>query len=263
MFVTPAMCKGLEREYLTYRFNQHTNYLTGFFRSPLLEPGRTEFIFRPTKATITAYDRARLELNERSRLAQQKAGIPENLQQLAFSQSFSQDFNENDYRYSTVQATRWMEELTGQPIHIWRVSAQLLDHVGTTSLDHALLCFFGTDPMHHDYQMFTAGFAPLYHLAHSMETAFNFSANDLFSTNYHQFDQWVFTLFHALALEMTKQPDQGEAAASDTLFLQPDRHFERWTLQDDFPTRADYWNLHGRVIMAMSLDADLAGEDPD
>lgn len=113
MFVTPAMCKGLEREYLTYRFNQHTNYLTGFFRSPLLEPGRTEFIFRPTKATITAYDRARLELNERSRLAQQKAGIPENLQQLAFSQSFSQDFNENDYRYSTVQATRWMEELTG------------------------------------------------------------------------------------------------------------------------------------------------------
>jgi len=41
-------------------------------------------------------------LNERSRLAQQKAGIPENLQQLAFSQSFSQDFNENDYRYSTV-----------------------------------------------------------------------------------------------------------------------------------------------------------------
>lgn len=75
MFVTPAMCKGLEREYLTYRFNQHTNYLTGFFRSPLLEPGRTEFIFRPTKATITAYDRARLELNERSRLAQQKARI--------------------------------------------------------------------------------------------------------------------------------------------------------------------------------------------
>ena len=64
MFVTPAMCKGLEREYLTYRFNQHTNYLTGFFRSPLLEPGRTEFIFRPTKATITAYDRARLKLND-------------------------------------------------------------------------------------------------------------------------------------------------------------------------------------------------------
>lgn len=130
-------------------------------------------------------------------------------------------------------------------------------------MDHALLCFFGTDPMHHDYQMFTAGFAPLYHLAHSMETAFNFSANDLFSTNYHQFDQWVFTLFHALALEMTEQPDQGEAAASDTLFLQPDRHFERWTLQGDFPTRADYWNLHGRIIMAMSLDADLAGEEPD
>ncbi|MDF9443664.1 hypothetical protein P5Z58_00725 [Limosilactobacillus mucosae] len=62
---------------------------------------------------------------------------------------------------------------------------------------------------------------------------------------------------------MTEQPDLGEAAASDTLFLQPDRHFEHWTLQDEFPTRADYWNLHGRVIMAMSLNADLASEDHD
>ncbi|MDF9445924.1 hypothetical protein P5Z58_12335, partial [Limosilactobacillus mucosae] len=85
MFVTPAMCKGLEREYLTYRFNRHTNYLTGFFRSPLLKPGQTEFIFRPTKTTIAAYDQARMELNQRSLMMQKKRGIPEKFQQLAFS----------------------------------------------------------------------------------------------------------------------------------------------------------------------------------
>jgi len=51
MFITPAMCKGLEREYLTYRFNQHTNYLTGFFRSPLLEPGPNLF-FAPLKQRL-------------------------------------------------------------------------------------------------------------------------------------------------------------------------------------------------------------------
>ena len=76
MFVTPAMCKGLEREYLYLSLQSAYQLSDGIFRSPLLEPGRTEFIFRPTKATITAYDRARLKLNERSRLAQQKPAFP-------------------------------------------------------------------------------------------------------------------------------------------------------------------------------------------
>lgn len=257
MFITPAMCRGLAREYLTYRFNQQTNYLMGFFRSPLLQLGQTDFVFQPTKTTIDTYDQARQQLNSQSLSAQQQLGIPKGAQRLAFDQSFSQDFNENDYHYSTFQATEWLEELTGQPVHIWRVGAQLLDHVGTTSLDHTLLMFRATDLVGHNYQLFTSGFAPLYHLAQSMENNFNFTADELFSTDYHQFDQWVFTLFHALSVEMTGQEDQGAASASDTLFLQPDRHFENWTLRDRFPSRANYWNLHGRVIMAMSLDADL------